>query len=198
LDPASGIIYMTEEQNPPDGESRKDDTTIIAGNPMDTSSIGTIYSRFIAHHTPFGFQNRDESVEFHAMPYRPEADDTLLLTEPWRVILEMFQDEKRMVLGLDLYGDVVLGRGQSRPGHILVNLDPYDAQDLGVSREHALIRPTRSHLYIIDQGSTNGTVVNGASAGRGKATSLQNEDLIRLGNLVLMIYVVIKPGENRV
>lgn len=179
-----------EEQKP------EEETTIISSNLLD-SSVGTIYSRFIAHHIPFGFQTRDEEVEFHPMPYKPEPGDTLLLDQPWRVMLEMFEDERRMVLGLDLFGDVILGRGQSRPGYILVNLDPYNAQDLGVSREHALVRPTRTHLYIIDQGSTNGTIINGAAAGRGTATSLKHEDLIRLGNLVLMLYILRKPDSER-
>lgn len=173
----------------------EEEKTIISSKYLD-SSVGIIFSRFIAHHTPFGFQTRDEQVEFHPMPYKPDTGDTLLLDRPWRVMLEVFEDERRMVLGLDLYGDVTLGRGQSRPGYILVNLDPYSAQDLGVSREHALIRPTRTHLYIIDQGSTNGTVINGAAAGRGMATSLKHEDLIRLGNLVLMLYILGKPEDG--
>lgn len=185
---------MSDQDKPTPDEPKPDETTVIASMPQD-SSIGTIYSRFIAHHTPFGFQSRDESVQFHPLPYKPEPDDTLLLNQPWRVMLEMFQDERRMVLGIDLYGDVFLGRGQSRPGHILLNLDEYDAQGRGVSREHALLRPTQTHLYLIDQGSTNGTVVNGAASGRGVATGLKNEDLLRLGNLVLMVYIVSKPGD---
>jgi hypothetical protein len=188
---------MSDQDKPtPDDSKRAEETTVIASSPPD-SSIGTIYSRFIAHHTPFGFQSRDESVQFHPMPYKPEPEDTLLLQQPWRIMLEMFQDERRMVLGMDLYGDVILGRGQSRPGHILVNLDEYDAQGLGVSREHALLRPTQTHLYLIDQGSTNGTVVNGAASGRGVATGLKNEDLLRLGNLVLMVYIIGKPSEPK-
>jgi hypothetical protein len=189
---------MTDQklQDTPEDEDvpSRNQTTIIQSN-MRNSSIGTIYSRFVAHHTPFGFQSREETVEFHPMPYRPEPDDTLLLLQPWRVMFEMLEDEKRRVLGLDLYGDVLLGRGGSRPGHILVNLEPYNAQGHGVSREHALLRPTRTHLYVIDQGSTNGTVINGAPMGKGAAVSLKNEDLVRLGNLVLMLYVVAKPGD---
>jgi hypothetical protein len=177
----------------PDRESLGETTGVIANDPTETS-LSIIYSRFIANHKPFAFQTRDRTLEFHPMPYRPEPHDPLLLGEPWRVMLEMFQDDTRMVLGLDLYGDVILGRGQSRPGHILVNLDPYHAQDLGVSREHAIIRPTPTELYVIDQGSTNGTSVNGAASGRGLATALHHEDLVRLGNLVLIIYMIERPA----
>lgn len=181
------------QPNPSDLESLGETTGVIANDPVDTT-LSIIYSRFIANHRPFGFQTRDRTLEFHPMPYKPEPHDPLLIAQPWRVMLEMFQDEKRMVLGLDLYGDVILGRGQSRPGHILVNLDPYHAQDLGVSREHAMIRPSSTALYVIDQGSTNGTSVNGAASGRGIATAVQNEDLVRLGNLVLILYIIENPS----
>lgn len=172
-------------------------TTSITHMNLDTP-LETIYSRFIAHHTPFGFQTRnDRDVTFHPMPYKPDAGDTYLLKEPWRVMLELYVEDQRMVVGLDLYGDLILGRGQSRPGHIVLNLDEYNAQSLGVSREHTMIRPTKSQLYVIDQGSTNGTVVNGAPSGRGVATPLKHEDLLRLGNLVLMVYILAKPSTAR-
>lgn len=171
-------------------------TTSITRMNLDTP-LETIYSRFIAHHMPFGFQTRDDrDITFHPMPYKPGADDKLLLDEPWRILLELYVEDQRMVVGLDLHGDLILGRGNSRPGHIVLSLDEYGAQELGVSREHTMLRPTKSHLYVIDQGSTNGTVVNGAPSGRGVATPLKNEDLLRLGNLVLMVYILSKPGDK--
>lgn len=171
----------------------EDSTTITSVN-LD-SPLETIYSRFIAHHMPFGWQTRDDKeITFHPMPYVPGGDDPFLLKEAWRVVLELYVEDQRMVLGLDLFGDVILGRGQSRPGHIMLNLDDYGAQALGVSREHCMLRPTQTQLYAIDQGSTNGTVVNGAPSGRGVATPIKHEDLLRLGNLLLMVYILGKPG----
>ena len=82
-----------------------------------------------------------------------------------------------MYMGLDLYGDVILGRGDSHPGRIIVNLEPYGARDLGVSREHVMLRPTPTRLFAIDQGSTNRTTVNGVPSGRGIATELRDEAL---------------------
>jgi hypothetical protein len=170
----------------------------IIGKKIEIDSIAAIYGRFIQRSTPFGFHVSDErAIEFHPLPYKPESSEenpsSLLLKQPWRVVLEMLQGEKRLVLGLDLYGDVILGRGESRPGLIVVDMEPYDAVKLGVSRVHAMLRPTKSHLYLIDQGSTNGTTVNGASVQNGLLNSLKDEDVIALGDLILMVKTIAKP-----
>lgn len=162
--------------------------------PQQEDRINAIFERFLIYYTPFGFQTRVDDVAYHALPYKPGPQDELLLREPWRVRLELYVGQKPMHLGLDLYGDVVLGRGKSKPGLIVVDLDAYDAQELGVSRQHVLLRPTARHLFAIDQGSTNGTTVNSMPLGRGMARALADEDLLNLGNLVLMIHIVKRPN----
>ena len=168
------------------------ETNVLAGGVADPMAI--VYERFMAHYQPFGFRSRHEEPIYHPIPYTPGLDDELLLKEPWRILLELYSGEQRMIMGVDLYGDVILGRGESRPGRIIIDLESYKAQELGVSREHALLRPTARHLFAIDQGSTNGTLVNGARSGRGIATPLKDEDLLSLGNLVLMVHIIKKPS----
>ncbi len=168
-----------------------DETFVIPAGA--SSAMDRIYNRFMAHYTPFGFQQRGSQVQYHPLPYKPEAGDELLLKQPWRVELELYAQDQRMVVGLDLYGDLILGRGESHPGRIILDLDAYGAHSLGVSREHVMLRPTPTRLFAIDQGSTNGTTVNGVTSGRGVATELHNEDLLALGNLVLMVHIRAKP-----
>ncbi|HOA22789.1 MAG: FHA domain-containing protein [Aggregatilineales bacterium] len=178
---------------PSDKETRYlDEETFIVSQQEDR--INTIFERFLMYYTPFGFQTRVDDVVYHALPYKPGPDDNLLLREPWRVRLELYVQQKPMHLGLDLYGDVVLGRGKSKPGLIVVDLDEYNALELGVSRQHLLLRPTARHLFAIDQGSTNGTTINSMPLGRGMARALADEDLINLGNMVLMIHIVKRPN----
>lgn len=168
------------------------ETSIIKGSAIDP--LNTIFEKFMASHTPFGFHAQQDSLDFHPIPFRPEpGGQPMLLAEPWRVILELYSDDQRKVLGLDLYGDLILGRGESRPGRIIFDLDPYKAVDLGVSREHLMLRPTKTHLFAIDQGSTNGTTVNGAASGRGVATILKDQDLLSLANMLMQLHLVKKP-----
>ena len=179
-----------------DGENKLDmsETYVIReSNALD--AIKTVFERFMSHQMPFGFNAQTEPDTYHALPYKPESNDELLLEEPWRIILELYQQNERMTLGIDLYGDIIFGRGESRPGRIILNLDPHDAQKLGVSREHAMLRPTANRLFLIDQGSTNGTTLNGASSGRGMASAVKHEDIIALGNMMLMVKILKKPGE---
>lgn len=187
---------MTEEKkNDKEGDQERgkiQETNILPGGIADPMAI--VYKRFMVHYRPFGFRSRQENPIFHPIPYQPGPDDDLLLKDPWRVLLELYSGEQRMTLGIDLYGDIILGRGESSPGRIIVDLDSYNAVELGVSREHVMLRPMLKRLFAIDQGSTNGTLVNGARSGRGIATPLRDEDLLSLGNMVLMIHVVRKPS----
>ena len=175
-----------------DDNAQQNETSIIRGSAIDP--LNSIFEKFLASHKPFGFAIQKDSLEFHAVPYIPSPEEKLLLVEPWRVILELYADDQRKVVGLDLYGDLILGRGESRPGRIIFDLDPYNAVNLGVSREHLMLRPTKTHLFAIDQGSTNGTTVNGAASGRGVATILKDQDLLSLGNMLLQLHLVTKPN----
>lgn len=166
--------------------------TFIVSN-QQSDRINAIFERFLDYYTPFGFQSKVEGLKYYSLPYKPGEDDDLLLTEPWRVRMELYVNHKPMHMGLDLYGDVILGRGKSKPGQIIVNLETYDALELGVSRQHVLFRPTTRHLFAIDQGSTNGTIVNGIPVGPGMARALNDEDIVNLGNMVIMMHIISRP-----
>ncbi|HLV45351.1 MAG TPA: FHA domain-containing protein [Aggregatilineales bacterium] len=168
-----------------------DETFIVAAGQADR--LNAIFERFLAFHTPFGFQSQVDKLVYHPLPYKPAPEDDLLLKEPWRIRFELYVNQKRMHMGLDLYGDVILGRGASTPGEIVVDLDEYDGAALGVSRRHLKLRPTPRHLFAIDQESTNGTTVNGMRLGRGMARALNDEDIINLGNMVLMLRTISHP-----
>jgi hypothetical protein len=175
----------------PPNKRKNEETFIIPKNMFNP--VDMIYNRFMQHHKPFGFQTSDSEIVFHPMPYAPEGEDNLLLKQPWQIILELYQEDHRMALGLDLYGDVILGRGTSQPGRIILDMEPYGAHTLGVSREHCLLRPTANKLFAIDQGSTNQTTINGAPSGRGVATQLQHQDMINLGSMVMMLHILSRP-----
>jgi predicted component of type VI protein secretion system len=90
---------------------------------------------------------------------------------------------------LELRGDVVLGRG----GDADIDLTPYDAERLGVSRSHAMLRPTASSLFLLDLESTNGTQHNTMPLGPGSARRLEHNDGVALGQLSFVIKIVSGP-----
>ncbi len=108
----------------------------------------------------------------------------------WQVRFDLVHDSSRCV-GLEVNGEVELGRDQEGPG--FVSLNDYDGEALGVSRRHALLRSTETHLYILDLGSTNGTWQNGHSIGVQMPYQLTNGDLLRFGRLEFMVKIVQRP-----
>ncbi len=170
------------------------DETYIISTENAADFMDTIFSRFMSDYKPFGFQRAGSEMTYHPLPYLPGPDDDYLLKSPWRIELELQTDqEKTMVVGLDLYGDITLGRGESQAGRIILDLEPYGAKELGISREHLMLRPSEQRLFAIEQGSTNGTTINGVSAGRGIVMELHNDDMLALGNMILILRILHKP-----
>jgi GAF domain-containing protein len=91
---------------------------------------------------------------------------------------------------LDINGTVILGRDENEPG--LIDLRQFGMEE-GVSRQHALLRPTSSNLYILDLGSTNGTFLNGHSVGINTPHIITNGDTISLGNLQMTVRIIERP-----
>ena len=173
------------------------DETFVISTENAADVMTTIFSRFIADYKPFGFERAGAEITYHPLPYKPDPNDEYLLQTPWRIKLEMQTDQdKTMIVGLDLYGDITLGRGESSEGRIILDLEPYGAKELGISREHLMLRPSERRLFAIEQGSTNGSSINGVAAGRGIVIELHNEDLIALGNMILILRIISTPDSD--
>lgn len=113
----------------------------------------------------------------------------------WRI--ELYGPQGSKTIGLDVLGDVVLGRG-TEPGCLPdLDLSPYGALELGVSRRHAVLKPTSQSLYLLDLQSRNGTQYNGMPMANGLARSLQTNDVITLGTLRLLIKIIDSPPMQR-
>jgi hypothetical protein len=96
-------------------------------------------------------------------------------------------------ISIQIAGDVVLGMQREFGGKPDLDLAPYGAHLKGVSREHAVIRPTTHHLYLIDMGSRNGTCINTVQVSPAAAKELHNEDLISLGALSFRLRIKQPP-----
>jgi pSer/pThr/pTyr-binding forkhead associated (FHA) protein len=69
-----------------------------------------------------------------------------------------------------------------------LDLNAYGGLDQGVSRSHAAIRSSSDGHFLVDLGSTNGTLLNDQRLEPGKPSRLRNGDSIRFGRLLVQIY----------
>lgn len=122
----------------------------------------------------------------------PTGADTSQQQVRWRIELEGLRRDHAL-LGIDVVGDIVIGRGAGEPGAPDLDLEPYGAFEQGVSRHHAMLRPTRNSLYLIDLNSTNGTWHNALRLGSGFTHALANDDTVALGRLTFTIKIIARP-----
>jgi len=82
---------------------------------------------------------------------------------------------------------VILGRTGTEAPLPVIDLTEYRAGLLGVSRQHAVLRPVPNGYVIEDLNSTNGTFVNDEPVTSDAPRTLKDKDQIRLGGLVLFV-----------
>lgn len=83
---------------------------------------------------------------------------------------------------------MILGRMAAAGPVPTIDLSGFNAHMLGVSRQHAAIRRTDEGYTLEDLDSTNGTWLNENRLFPDKPASLQNGDLFRLGQLMMVAY----------
>lgn len=83
--------------------------------------------------------------------------------------------------------EFVLGRAGEETTEPTVDLSPFEAYALGVSRRHVLVKSMGDKYMIIDLNSTNGAWLNGQRLVPTKAYDLPSGSTIQLGRLKLVI-----------
>jgi pSer/pThr/pTyr-binding forkhead associated (FHA) protein len=74
-----------------------------------------------------------------------------------------------------------------------VDLTPYNAMDMGVSRRHVKLTRLLETIMVQDLGSVNGTYLNGQKLVPNQQRVLRNNDELRLGRLVLRVSYMSAP-----
>ncbi len=97
---------------------------------------------------------------------------------------------------MEVMGDVIIGSNADPGADLDLNLNAYDGWARGVSRRHAMLRPSANKLFIMDLRSTNGTLINGQPLGIGWAYALKDNDLISLAKLHLRVRIIQKPTDS--
>jgi hypothetical protein len=84
---------------------------------------------------------------------------------------------------------LILGRATDDiTGETTIDLSPYQAYKLGVSRKHANIIRLQGSVVITDLGSANGTYVNGKRLEPNQRYVLRDGDEVCLGQLIAHVY----------
>ncbi len=109
----------------------------------------------------------------------------------WYVRFELPNGE---ILAFEINGEITFGRGDGTGGTGMIDLNPYEAANFGVSRRHVMLRPTAANLFLIDLDSTNGTYRNGRSVTAHSPSHLTDGDNIRLGDFAMTVYVDERPS----
>jgi len=135
--------------------------------------------------------DQDLALQDVDVSYRPVPHAESEQLAAWRLRFDVLSPDSVARFGLDVNGDAILGRGREVP--TLVDLTPYDADELGVSRHHLMLRPKGSKLYIVDLGSTNGTRLNGRPIGINTPYGLSDGDVLTLGRLQMAVSIIKRP-----
>jgi hypothetical protein len=86
--------------------------------------------------------------------------------------------------------EVVVGREDAISGVFPgINLEPYGAQDAGVSRKHIMLRWSGSNWEVEDLNSVNGAFLSRRRLPAGQPAPLTHGDELRLGKLALNFYL---------
>lgn len=110
-----------------------------------------------------------------------------------RLVLQL-SDKPSTPLVIPLKERLVIGRAGSEGEQPDIDFSPYDAQERGVSRLHAVLTYQDEQIFLEDLNSTNGTRINGLQISAGKACRLRNGDEIEFGSLRMVIKLVRAPG----
>jgi hypothetical protein len=120
------------------------------------------------------------------LPVPQGASGTGSLLGKKEVLLVIGDKIERIMLAENMH--CLLGRfSQTKPSAEAVDLNPYDAQEHGVSRIHAQLHIEENRLFLSDLDSTNGTFIGSEKLNPHKPTEVHNGDQLRLGRLPMQV-----------
>jgi pSer/pThr/pTyr-binding forkhead associated (FHA) protein len=94
----------------------------------------------------------------------------------------------------DLGGAMVIGRAQPETNtYPDIDLGPFNAEELGVSRQHLTINLDGNRVVIVDNQSSNGTKLNGERLRPNEAYPVRHGDELTMGTMALKVELLTNP-----
>ncbi len=171
----------------PSSSADRDETTLLrclnCGKPVRMGEL-------ICPHCGFDLSERNTLRTQHMtgdpLPYRTWTSGEVTVAERRPIVLEIEGQQ----LTLPLADVVTLGRRyENAPeGQPHVDLTPFGAEELGVSRLHARLRRKGILVYVADMGSLNGTHLNGRRLIPEGERLLRDNDELYLSRLRIRVH----------
>jgi hypothetical protein len=144
------------------------------GIPLDAGALGPVTTRRVAGGT-IDLTPQIKRTLDQVINNGPENGIAIYITNYEVPSATRFEDE------------FVLGRETEDVRENIVDLTPFDAYSMGVSRRHAKIRRTDNGYEIIDLESTNGTWANEKRLIPNVSYPLENGTQLRLGRIRMFV-----------
>ena len=113
-------------------------------------------------------------------------------SQPYRIGLK--NQPFKSTLVFDLVDSITIGRESSSSDTVPhIDLQPYNALELGVSRRHAVLKREADRIYLIDNKSVNGVFLNEEALRRETPYPISDGDIIKLGLLSLQVIFFVNP-----
>ncbi len=134
--------------------------------------------------------------DLESVDYVPPVSGTgpLDYAIPW--VMELRIVGTASVLQVQVRESMVIGRGDQSTSKPDIDLEPYHAYDLGVSRKHAMIYARNSRVTVRDLHSSNGTFINDGRLEPDKDYRLRHGDTLAFGKLKFQVFFVITPSSH--
>ena len=171
--------------------------SVVATESHDKNTKKTLVKKILAFLTKSQVEADAEATQRIEVSPEPEPEPPL----PTERDPSEFPEGTSLLLRVNGYDvvintprfDVLMGRFKEGklppPDAHIINLSHYEAYDQGVSRLHAMIRPTGDeHLGIIDLGSSNGTTLNGQWLNAYEMYHLYDGDEVMMGQLPVSVF----------
>ncbi len=111
---------------------------------------------------------------------------------PWRISLTVMDMQTELVF--DLTKAMTIGRAHVETDPMPeIDLTPFNAEEMGVSRQHAKITLDEGRVVVTDLDSSNGTFLNEELLEANQPYPLRNEDSLKIGILELKVELLMDP-----
>jgi pSer/pThr/pTyr-binding forkhead associated (FHA) protein len=133
-----------------------------------------------------------QETETHASQKMSAID--MGMPRPWKIALWVLQKNNRIIF--DISRPMTLGRMDPDDGVFPeIDLGPYNAKDLGVSREHLVLSLNGDRIVAMDKDSANGTLLNGEKLKPHEDYLIRDGDELTLGLLRLKVELLVNPSK---